>query len=110
MRDESFSTVWKNRPKVVPLCGKFAQSCSIAWKKQPRFSTVWKIPPTRDELFFHSVELFLPIFPQRGKPTITRAIHRVRLSYRIAEGCARVSGKQKSGPSLVRCAQHMAAP
>ncbi|MGB4241622.1 MAG: hypothetical protein WBK37_10040, partial [Kiritimatiellia bacterium] len=31
------------------------------------FSTLWKIPPVRDELFFHTVEKFLKVFPLCGK-------------------------------------------
>jgi hypothetical protein len=55
-----FSTVWKNNfhsvenfTKVFPLCGKIAQSFSIAWKN-PRN-------------FFHSVEKSSRFFPQCGK-------------------------------------------
>jgi hypothetical protein len=58
------------RRAVVPLCGKIAESFSIAWKKvgvRPRifpqcgklFSTAWKKWGAR-----------LWIFPQRGKPTL----------------------------------------
>jgi len=43
------SYLWKNRSKVVPLCGKIAQSVSIAWKIRQKFiprardfSIVWK--------------------------------------------------------------------
>ncbi|HPK69916.1 MAG TPA: hypothetical protein PKY11_08560, partial [Kiritimatiellia bacterium] len=64
------SYLWNFWPKVVPLCGKIAESFSIAWKKvgvRPRifpqcgklFSTAWKKWGAR-----------LWIFPQRGKPTL----------------------------------------
>ena len=46
--------------KVFPLCGKIAESFSIAWKKRACFSTVWKI-------FFHSVEKSRKSFPYCGK-------------------------------------------
>jgi hypothetical protein len=62
--------VWKNpqnffhcvekTAKVFPLCGKIAESFSIAWKKWACFSTVWKI-------FFHSVEKSRKSFPYCGK-------------------------------------------
>ncbi|HOU21569.1 MAG TPA: hypothetical protein PKX16_05035, partial [Kiritimatiellia bacterium] len=65
-----FSIVWKNpenffhcvekTAKVFPLCGKIAESFSIAWKKWACFSTVWKI-------FFHSVEKSRKSFPYCGK-------------------------------------------
>ena len=56
---KSFSIVWKNREIVFPLCGIFAESFSIAWKKWACFSTVWKI-------FFHSVEKSRKSFPYCG--------------------------------------------
>ena len=60
------SIVWKNpenffhcvekTANVFPLCGKIAESISIAWKKRACFSTVWKH-------FFHSVEKSRKSFP-----------------------------------------------
>ncbi|HOE00128.1 MAG TPA: hypothetical protein PLD40_02520 [Kiritimatiellia bacterium] len=67
-----FSTAWKNTLKVVPLCGKSAESFSIAWN-------FWAS-------FFHSMERIYPIFPRCGKSYETQAAHRVRLSYCIVIG------------------------
>ncbi len=72
MRDKMFSTVWKNghtAPRVLknarpifPQYGKSLGDFSTQWKNFPDFfhameklwpifSTVWKIPPVRDEKF-----------------------------------------------------------
>jgi hypothetical protein len=80
--------VWKNgekffhcvekTAKVFPLCGKIAESFSIAWKKWPVISTVWKI-------FFHSVEKSRKSFPYCGKALCKNCLKYVPAGFLASE-------------------------